>query len=171
MARQSTIDGGAVAFGGDDFADGRRRRDHEHHARVGDRADARDRLADGRRRPAARYSAAVHCRGGDFLSIRRGGRASLVGRGASMLVRELLNWPTEISLPAIWRQWSCRSRSGWCSATTRPGKPRDSTRSKRCDEYVSVRVDATGKQRLPVLGRYRMRWASVSAISCESHCM
>ena len=54
----------SVAFGGAHLARGRRRRDHEHHARVGHGADARDRAADGGRRQGARRPAAVP-RGGD----------------------------------------------------------------------------------------------------------
>ena len=47
-----------------DFAGGRRHRHHEHSAGVGDRADARDRLAHGDRRAARARAAAVPGRGG-----------------------------------------------------------------------------------------------------------
>ena len=36
-----------------------------------------------------------------MLCIFGGAVGILLGRGASLLVRELLHWPTEISLPAI----------------------------------------------------------------------
>ena len=49
------------AIGG--LAAGRRHRDHEHHARVRERADARDRHPDGGRRAPARHHVAVPGRG------------------------------------------------------------------------------------------------------------
>ena len=56
------------------LADRRRHRHHEHHAGVGDRADARDRPAHGGRRAPARHPRAVPGRGGHAVPARRADR-------------------------------------------------------------------------------------------------
>ena len=61
-ADQQHADGAAGQHRGD-LARRRRHRDHEHHARVGDRADARDRPAHGRGRARPRRAGAVPDRG------------------------------------------------------------------------------------------------------------
>ena len=53
------------------LAGGRRRRDHEHHARLGHRADPRDRHPPGRRRPGTRHPPAVSHRIGPAFEHRR----------------------------------------------------------------------------------------------------
>ncbi len=57
--------------------DRRRHRDHEHHAGVGDRANARDRHSSGARRDKTQHRLAVHFRGRAALAERRNrGRAA-----------------------------------------------------------------------------------------------
>jgi hypothetical protein len=63
-----------------DLAAGRRRRRVQHHAGVGQRTDARDRAAQGPRRPDPRHHPPVPARGGVLTGHRRAGRARARGR-------------------------------------------------------------------------------------------
>jgi len=74
--------------------------DHEHHARLGHRAHARNRTAHGGGRAGAGHPAAVS--GGGRGPLPGGGAAGiLLGHGGSRLVELLLRWPVATSLPAI----------------------------------------------------------------------
>ena len=100
LASTSRVDGCLAVGRGADFAGRRRRGHHEHHAGFGHRTDAGNRSAHGRRRKVLSHPAAVPGRGGCAVSLRRG-HGNPFGPGASILVRAIMHWPTEISLPAI----------------------------------------------------------------------
>ena len=70
----------------------RRHRHHEHHARVGHRAHARDRRAQGARRDAAQHPPAVPDRGGGALPARRPDRRRRSGVGAPSRCAIALHW-------------------------------------------------------------------------------
>ena len=115
-----------------DLAPGRRRGDHEHHARVGDRADQGDRPADGGRGRAPRHPPAVPGRGGrPERTGRRPGRGrrphrERPGPRPRRLARRSPRCrPSSVRSPP-------RSPSASSSATTPPGRPRGSTRSRHC---------------------------------------
>ena len=73
---------GLLAVRGADLAGRRRRRDHEHHARLGDRALPRDRPADGRRGAAAATSSASSWSRRSCSACSAAPSGIVVGRGA-----------------------------------------------------------------------------------------
>ena len=114
-----------------DFVVRRRRGHHEHHDGLGHRAHARDRPPHGRRRRAADVlrqflvEAIVLCLLGGAFGI-------VLGRGGAYLIHTFSIGPSNPQRrPSCWRSPSPPS-SASSSATTPPGKPRGSIRSKRC---------------------------------------
>ena len=114
------------------LASRRRHRDHEHHARLGDRADPRDRDPHGDRRQGPGRPHAVPRRGPHALDRRRRRRSRARGRplpgsspgrpaGRSCCRRERSRSPSVSPRP-----------SACSSASTRRGRPRAWTRSRRC---------------------------------------
>ena len=117
---------------GGDLAGGRRRRDHEHHARVGDRADrARSACAWPSARAAATSSAQFLVEA-VVLCLLGGAVGILLGRGGvARWCATLLHWPTEPSLAGDRRaRSSSRRPSASSSATIRRGRRRGWTRSR-----------------------------------------
>ena len=76
-------------------AAGRRHRDHEHHAGLGDRADARDRHPPRDRREAPRHPAAVPGRAA-ILSLAGGAIGVAIGIGTATPSPQLARWPTQV---------------------------------------------------------------------------
>ena len=114
-------------------AAGRRRRHHEHHAGVGDRADARDRPAPGGRRAEARRAAPVPLRSGAAQPSPAARSACCWEWSATRAIAEMFAWPTRVSqyaLAAGVRRLP--PRSACSSAITRPAGRRGSTRSTPC---------------------------------------
>ena len=66
------------------------------------------------------------------LCLTGGAMGIVLGHGGSLLVRFLLRWPVETSPPPSPRR--CWFRPGWASSSdsTRPGRPRGWTPSRRC---------------------------------------
>ena len=83
-----------------DLASRRRHRDHEHHAGLGDRADARDRDPHGDRREGARHPDAVPDRSARPLDRGRGDRHRL-GIGTSRFLAWKQKWPIVLSPTAV----------------------------------------------------------------------
>ena len=130
----------AARVGRVDLAARRRHRDHEHHARLGDRADARDRHPHGDRREGPRHPHAVPDRGARrsrSRAARSGSRSGSAPRGSS---RGRRSWP--IVLVAGRRRCSrsaSRRRSASSSASTRRARRRGSIRSRRCGTSSGAR--------------------------------
>ncbi len=132
-ARGQQPDHGAAARRGRlDLADRRRHRHHEHPARLGHRAHARDRDPHGDRRAPRPRAPAVPRRGGAAERDRRRGRhrrghhalgADLVRRRAGRRCSRRSRSPAASSSPPPWAS---------SSATTRRAALRSSIRSKRC---------------------------------------
>ena len=117
---------------GGDLAGGGRGGHHEHHARLGDGADAGNRPADGRRRPQPSHPPAVPRRGRGVVP---GGRRL----GILLRPRRLDGWSaTSCTGPRKRRSspssWPCWSRPAWASssASIPPGRPRGWTPSRPC---------------------------------------
>ena len=113
-------------------ARGRRHRHHEHHADGGHRADARDRPAQGARRPALRHHGADADRVGGAVDVRRRRRHDARrGDRADDLARSRRS--RRRSKPGRWRSASASPRSSACSSgSIRRCARRASIRSKRC---------------------------------------
>ena len=108
-----------------------RHRHHEHHAGLGHGAHPRDRPAASRRGAARRHSQSIP-RGGRVRLA--GGRADRDRGGHHRLLRHRDHLPVEC--PGLVRRRSCprscsRARSASSSGTTRPARPRSSSRSRR----------------------------------------
>ncbi len=91
----------ALAGCGTDLAGRGRRRHHEHHAGVGDGADARDRPADGRRGAAPEHPAAVPGGSRGPVPAGRDDRDPAGAWRRLIWSRPCCSWPTESSLAAI----------------------------------------------------------------------
>ena len=115
------------------FARRRRHRHHEHHARLGDRADEGDRHQEGARRHLRQHPHAVSHRGGrDQRDRRPGGHRGRRGRGRGDIALSPAGVRSFPRTPS-WRLSACRFRSACSSGSTRPARPRCSTRSRRSD--------------------------------------
>ncbi len=110
---------------------GRRDRHHEHHAGVGDRANPRDRPPHGRRGARAGHPRPVPGGGGDAVGGRRPDRASAIGVLASVVIANLAEWSTDVSLQAVAMAFAVRGRWWACSSASTPrGRRRGSIRSR-----------------------------------------
>ncbi len=114
------------------LAPDRRSGSHEHHAGLGDRADAGDRRPEGRGRVPARHHPAVPDGGDDALRDRRSdrGRGRDRDTGRRSRRRSTRSRRRPLCGPWWWASW-CRSRSGSFSGSTPRSRPRGSIRSKR----------------------------------------
>ena len=113
------------------FAPDRRRGRHEHHARLGDRADARDRRAKGCRRVPAGHRHAVPDRGDHAVGPRRsdrGHRRSGRSRGHQESVRRRSRRRRRSGRSSSGCSFRCRSGSS--SGSIPPSRRRGSTPSR-----------------------------------------
>jgi len=136
-----------------------RGRDHEHHARLGHRAHARDRPAHGRGRARAGHPAAVSGGGRGPLSGGRR-RGNLGGARRIAPRRGPLRWPVATSLPAIPPPSWFRPAWASFSDSIRPGKRRVWTPSTPCATSEFVVIAHTG-----VSDEFKS--SSVGAASCR----
>ena len=114
-------------------ARGRRHRHHEHHADGGQRADARDRPAQGARRAAARHRLADPDRVGHALDVRRRRRHVRSASSSRIIISKLSPLPALGAALVGGASASASPRSSACSsACIRRCAPRGSIRSKRC---------------------------------------
>ena len=112
-------------------AAGGRHRHHEHHAGVGDRAHARDRVADGGRRARSRHPVAVPGGGGDAgVDRRAAGHHARAWADPSRSAISPNGAPSSTSTPSC-SPWASRRRSASSSASTLRARLRGCCRSRR----------------------------------------
>ena len=130
--KQQPHHGASARRRGLDLAARRRHRHHEHPARLGHRAHARDRPAHGDRRAPPACPAAVPRRGGVSQRQRRASPAFVTGIALSVGISLVVGWPAPVSLAAVAGGFLFSAAVGVFFGYYPARKAAGSIRSRRC---------------------------------------